>query len=89
MGVDGELDRPCTARDEVAELVDRAGLDVNARGGEEDPVEVARVGVRNLFVERLTLAVERVERLLRMGERTLRSGDALPGRLRVDVEPGR
>ena len=59
--VGDELDRP-VARNEVAELVDRAGLDVDAGGGEEDPVDVARAGVGDVLVERLPVAVQRVKR---------------------------
>ena len=71
--VGDELDG-AVARDEVAELVDRPGLDVDPGGGEQDPVDVARVGVRDLLVERLPLAVERVER----ARSTARAGGRSP-----------
>ena len=86
--VDDELDR-AASRHEVPELVDRTSLDVDAGGREQDPVEVARMRVGHLLVERLPLAVERVERLLRPGERPRRPGDALPGGARIDVEKNR
>ena len=71
---------------EVPQLVDRADLDVDAAGGEQCPVDVAGVRVRDLLVQRLTLAVERVEGVRVLRERAIAAGDALPRDLGLDVE---
>ena len=77
------------AGDEVAELVDRAELDMDAGRGEQDPVDVARLRVRHRLIEGLPVAMQRVERLLVLRERPTRSHDPLPGGLRVDIEQHR
>ena len=63
MGVRDELDRT-VAGNELAQLVDRADLDMHTSRGEQRRVDVAGVRVGDRFVERLTVAVQRVERLL-------------------------
>ncbi len=85
VGVGDELDGT-VAGHEVAELVDRPRLDVDARGREQDAVDVARPRVGDLLVERLPLPVQRVELVLGPGERPVGARDALPGGLGVDVE---
>ena len=88
VGVGDELDRP-VAGHELAELVDRAQLDVDACGCEEDVVHVARVRVGDSLVERLAVAVQRMKLVLRLRERPSTACDTLPGGLRVDVEQHR
>ena len=70
-GVGDELDGTVPGH-EVAELVDRAGLDVDACGREQDAVDVARARVGDLLVEGLPLPVQRVEVVLGPGERPVR-----------------
>ncbi len=86
--VGDELDRAVPGN-ELPQLVDRAERDVDARGGEQNAVDVVGVGVCDLLVERLPVAVERVELLGRPRQRPLRAGHPLPGHVRVDVEEDR
>ena len=80
-----ELDRT-GAGHEVAEEVDRAALDVDAGGGEQHAVAVARPRVGDGVVHRPALAVEAVEGLLVLREGPRAGADALPRLARVDLE---
>ena len=71
---------------ELAELLERAEGDVDARRGEDDVIQRAGDGVGGIAVERPPLLVERPERpfLLRQGPPL--AADALPGDVRLDLD---
>ena len=77
------------AGDELAELLERARLDVDAAGGEHGAFEVARAGVCRAVVERLPLLVERPEGRLVLRERPVAAADAAPRFLGVDLDQDR
>src|SRR5581483_4466960 len=77
------------ARQELAELPERATLDMHARGGEDDVVDVARDDVGDFRVQRTPLLVQPAERRFVLRERAVASAHALPARVDVDVEPHR
>src|SRR5207244_395133 len=88
MRVRDERDR-AFSRDERGEAAERAALDANARGGEDDVVDVLRDGVRDLGVELAALLVEPSELRLVLREGPLAVLHSLPARVDVDVEPNR
>ena len=83
-----ERDR-AVAGDELAEPLERAALDVDACGGENDVVDVVRNDVGDLCVERAPLGEQPPELRLVLRERAVASPHALPARVDVDVEPDR
>ncbi len=83
-----QLDR-AVARDELAEPLERAGLDVDAARGEHGAVEVPGARVRGVVVERPPLLVERPERCLVLRERPVAAGDTAPRLLGVDLDEDR
>ena len=83
-----DLDR-AVAGDELAELLERTRLDVDAPGGEHGAFEIARAGVCRAVVERLPLLVERPESRLVLRERPVAAADAAPRFLGVDLDQDR
>ena len=83
-----QLDR-AVAADQLAEPLQRPGLDVDASHGEHDPVDVAGARVGGVVVERAPLLVQRAERRLVLRERPIASADAPPRLLRVDLDQDR
>ena len=77
------------ARDELVQTLERAALDTHACRGENDIVNVARDGIRDLPVERRTLIVEREERTALLRERTVRVLHPFPGHGGIDVDEHR
>ena len=74
---------------ELAEPLERAGLDVDAAGGEDGAVEIGRACVRRLVVERPPLVVERPERRLVLRQRPVAARDSAPRLLDVDLDQDR
>jgi hypothetical protein len=58
---------------------------VDARGAEDDVVEIAGRGIGDIVVERQALLVQRAERSLVLRERPVSGAHALPGRPCVDL----
>src|SRR4051794_6453639 len=79
-----ERDGPAS-RDELAEPVQPAGVVGDARGGEHRALDVGDTRVRNRFVERCPLLVERSKRFLVLRERAVGAAHAPPRSLDVDV----
>jgi hypothetical protein len=75
------------SRDELSEPLQKAALDTNARGDEDNVVEIASDEVCDLRVQGPPFLVEAREVLVTAGERTIGALDALPGHVYVDVEP--
>src|SRR3989440_7712405 len=75
------------AGDELAELLQRAALDVDAGGGQRAVVQIACAHVGALRVERAPFLVQAAERRLVLREWPVASAHALPARVDVDVEP--
>ncbi len=72
--------------DELAQPFERTDLDVNARGGEDHVVDVARSRVCDLVVERLPQLVSAPKLRLVLRERSVAAADTRPGGLDVDLE---
>ncbi len=75
-------------RNELAEALQHAGLDVDATGSEDGAVEIRCPRVRCIVVERLPLVVQRSECRFVLRERPL-SGNAPPCLLGVDLDQDR
>jgi hypothetical protein len=85
----GDERRGPVARDERAEELERADADVDARGGEDDVVEVVRDEVGRRLVERAPALVQLREAALVLRERPCGAPGTLPRRLERDVNPDR
>ena len=77
------------AGNELAEMLERADLDMDAPGGEHGAFDVPRVRIRSVVVERLTLVVERPESRLVLRQRTVGAADAAPCLFGVDLDEDR
>ena len=75
--------------DELAELLERARLDVDAAGGQHDAVDVVGARVGDLVVDRATLLVELPKRRFVLGERPFRPAHPLPGSVDRGIEQHR
>jgi hypothetical protein len=83
--VGGDLDG-AVAGDELAEALQRAGLDVHAAEGEDRALRIVRANVGDLLVEPPALCVEAPEGGLVLRERARRAPDARPCILDAHVE---
>ena len=77
------------SRDQRGEQLDRARVDPNAAGCQQDVFEVVRVPVGHVVVELAAPLVQRVELRLVLGKRPAAAGAAFPGGLRIDFEQDR